>query len=58
MKNYFLAYSYLNVKGPPLSDYYDYINFITVNNLNCLIFSVLHFVIIMQSACLHLLTIT
>ena len=36
MKNYVLAYSYLNVKGPPLSDYYDYINFVTVNNLNCL----------------------
>ena len=50
MQNYFLAYSYLNVKGPPLSNYYDSINFIIVNNLNYfikfnLVFSVIHPVI-------------
>lgn len=50
MQNYFLAYSYLNAKRRPLSDYYDSINFITVNTLNCfikfnLVFSVIHSVI-------------
>lgn len=47
---FFLGYSYLSVKEPPLSDYYYSINFFTVSNLNCfikfnLVFSVIHPVI-------------